>query len=169
MGCDHREQAGGWAVGEKNVPFPATLFLLKVVCKSRSVVGDGKGTQEREGAAAPRRLHQIGPQGEPLPFSVPCALGGGIYREHQTPSRSPDGPSQCLQFVSVSRQMRARRAWIIIGIFAFHGSLSFFPDLYLKQTVMDGHVNRKTNSWSPFIYAKNLMLGETTFYHIHAN
>lgn len=53
-------------------------------------------------------------------------------------------PSHHFQFVSVSRQMCARLGWIIIGIFAFHGSLSFsFSDLYLKQAVMDGHANRR--------------------------
>lgn len=85
------------------------------------------------------------PLGSLVSLSVPCLLGWGTYREHQTLNLVPwMDPSHHFQLVSVSRQMCARLGWIIIGLFAFHGSLSFFfSDLYLKQAVMDGHANRR--------------------------
>ena len=57
-----------------------------------------------------------------------------------------------------SRQMCARLGWTITVTFAFHGSLNFsFPDLELKQAMMDVHAKRKTNSWSSFIYGRQRM------------
>lgn len=90
----------------------------------------------------------------------------GLYPAHLAQTE----PNQCFQPKSCFGLRSAKLHWIlIIATFAFHGSQSFsLPDLYLKQSVMDVHANRKTNSWSPFIYAKNLTPGETSAYHIPA-
>lgn len=84
---------------------------------------------------------------------------GDTYREHETLRPTPGtDTSQRSQFASFLRPLSARLGWVIIPAFAFHGRLSFsFSDLYLKHAMMDVHANRKTNSWPPFIYSKNLV------------
>lgn len=140
--------------------------------------GMGKGILEREGAMGTKLTPPRGSYQEP---GLLCSLvekhtflgdlssrGRGAPKENIGPSTPPPriDPSQCFQSVSFSRQMCARLGWTTPGTFAFHGSLNFsFPDLYLKQAMMDGHAYRKTNSWSSFIYAKNPMQAESLTYN----
>lgn len=93
-------------------------------------------------------------------------MGWGAPGEHTSPAPSSQDRSQ----PGLAGHEFLEAGVCQIGLtstltFAFHGRLSFSSrDSYLKQALMDVHADWKTNSWSPFIYAKNLVPGETSAY-----